>query len=188
MNKTSYNKQWCDNEEWLPLERSELHALPTRIDNNTERQHLPYINSDTYINGDTDRMRLDEGESNLEAGETEKGPYSKTCFIARNCLWRIAKVLVPILILMSYIVYIGFAVYFDPGGAIFVSCVSPLVLYIFLNKLTNNFISKKGGQAVKAITKCLKPRKNAALWIRRYLCILIGPRREKTCLLGFRKS
>ena len=156
MHKASYREDWLSGKD-----SSEFHALTSVKGDNTSARHLENINCE--MGG----IRTDE--SSVEGAD--EAYYTEACSAIRNFIWRRVSTLVPLILLIAYIVYVGFAVYFDPKGAIFVCCLSPLVLYVSLNKLTDNYISESAGRAVKILIKCLKPRRKVSLWIRRYLFI-----------------
>ena len=111
-------------------------------------------------------MGVVRADSVNESYPNNGGCYTETCVVLR-IFWKRFMTFIPFLIAVGYIVYVGFAVYFDPQGAIFVCIVTLFVIYLTLNKLTNNSFSKQVGCVFRRLYTCFKPRKKISIWIRR---------------------
>ena len=117
-------------------------------------------------NQDENKMGVKRTDSANERFSSNGSCYSSAWIILR-IFWKRFMTCFPILIAIVYIVFVGFALYYDPQGAIFVCMVAVFVIYLTLNKLTSNSFAKQVGRAFKRVYTCFKPRKRISIWIRR---------------------
>ena len=153
MNSIHFN-----NRNGLLCTANELHALTTTTA--TDDENLDYLF--------TSKMRGEQVEEQTDGKIAEKEEsYPRMCILFRTILWNRLRIFIPILFAVAYLVYIGFAVYYDPKGAIFVCIVALLVVYLTLDKLSNNAVSHKITYGIKRLKKSFRPRRKISLWIRR---------------------
>ena len=92
-----------------------------------------------------------------------------TCSSISNLIRNKSKQLVPLVVLIGYTVYVGYALYSSPKEAVAVTVFLPLVLYICINRISKGQFSKRLNRPLKRIITRLTPRKRVQLWIRRYI-------------------
>ena len=118
------------------------------------------------LNDVENKMGVERTDSANESFSSNESCYSSAWIILR-IFWKRFMTFFPFLVAIGYIVFVGFALYYDPQGAIFVCIVAVFVIYLTLNKLTSNSFAKQVGRAFKRLYTCFKPRKIISIWIRR---------------------
>ena len=119
------------------------------------------------LNNGENKMGVEAGTDSAGGSLTSDGSCYSNSWIILRIFWKRLLAFVPFLIAIGYIVFVGFALYYDPQGAIFVCIVAVFVIYLTLNKLTSNSFSKQVGRAFKRLYTCFRPKKRISIWIRR---------------------
>ena len=73
----------------------------------------------------------------------------------------------PVLVAIGYLGYVVFAIYRQPEDAIAVSLLTPLVVYVCLNRFSRGKLSKCIGFVFKKLGKCVTLSRRVRLWMRR---------------------
>ena len=73
----------------------------------------------------------------------------------------------PVMIAIGYLVYVAFALYAKAEEAIAVTVLTPVVVYVCLNRFSNGKVSKCLSRALKKICAGLTPSRRVRLWTRR---------------------
>ena len=100
---------------------------------------------------------------NVEKVRPQCSPWKPVC---KMTLQKCVSFL-PVLVAVGYLGYVVFAIYRQPEDAIAVSLLTPLVVYVCLNRFSNGKLSKCIGFVFKKLGKCVTLSRRARLWMRR---------------------
>ena len=116
-----------------------------------------------------DQIQMTIQRMSFAVSDSEKRTYSgdRKCYKKINIGGSVRRIL-PLIVLIGYFVYLGFALYLNPSQSVFVCVVAVFVIYICLNILTGGRIRQFVRRVATRLKKCMKIRnRRVSIWARR---------------------
>ncbi|KAL4240292.1 hypothetical protein ACF0H5_001085 [Mactra antiquata] len=88
---------------------------------------------------------------------SQDDPESDECNLKKVKAWTDGKIL-SFIVLIGYLVYLGFAIYLNPEDCAFVVCLGVLIIYVCVNIITRNVLKRFLVLFIKRLRRCLKPK------------------------------
>ncbi|XP_053376292.1 solute carrier family 28 member 3-like isoform X2 [Mercenaria mercenaria] len=123
-----------------------------------------------------DHIQLAVQRMSVQVEEKVQGSYCNSKKFCRKVhIGSLIRRAIPLIVLIGYLVYLGFALYLNPAKSAFVCVVAVFVIYICINVLTGGKVRHFVIQVFSKVKKHTKLKnKRISLWMRRISTLVVA--------------